>query len=679
MRMRAQPRSPLAAGVTTLLIAATVVAARRAGAAPPLPSGSSPVLNQIDHLVVIYAENHSFDNLWGQWPATTNLTTAKLPTQVDEAGVPLDCVPQVDVNLTAPPLTTTCAGTTNDGKSFASHFGNAAFTIDDYIPASAKTCYVPTPTAAFAPANGVPAGSGGPGGCTRDLVHRYYQEQYQIDGGKLDRYTSGSDAVGLTLGTYDTTKLPLYRYLTTDPTAPKHTIADHFFQGAFGGSFLNHQWLIAAQTPIATSDTSGVTTGCATGHANCDLHSVLDANGMPTTYPLYTPSATPGAPATGAKPPTVVDGALTEAAAADGSCSPSFPGAVPPPAGTTCGDYAINTIQPFFQPYSPGTALGRRLVIAGEKNIGDELTAKNIPWAWYSGGWDNAAGNTNGTGWTNGNGPACGDPDALATAVYPNCPDELFQFHHQAFNYFAGYGPDEPGRAHLKDEVEFIDTAEHGTLPAVSFVKPLGAENSHPGYASEADGDQHLVDLIKAVKSNRDWNKTAIVITYDEFGGEADHVAPPAVDKWGPGTRVPAIVLSPLARSGVDHTTYDTTSILTLIEHRFGLAPLSTRDAKGNDLSAAFVGPSGSQSPGVRVNPDSPIVDAVPLGAGVIALSERGAIYTFHGAPFYGSYEGLPPAVRNDPNRRFARIELRSDGGYDLITTQGSRYSFPKR
>ena len=62
-------------------------------------------------------------------------------------------------------------------------------------------------------ANGVLKGTGLPGGCTRDLVHRYYQERYQINGGRQNRYVTGSDAVGLTMGHYDTRKLPIYEYL----------------------------------------------------------------------------------------------------------------------------------------------------------------------------------------------------------------------------------------------------------------------------------------------------------------------------------------------------------------------------------------------------------------------------------------------------------------------------------
>src|SRR2546422_9858833 len=114
----------------------------------------------------------------------------------------------------------------------------------DLIPASARTCPQP---GVFAP-NGLPPGpSNLPGGCTRDIVHRFYQEQYQLDGGKQDRYTTGSDAVGLTQGYYDTRALPIYAYLHGG-AHPHYAIAGDFFQSAFGGSFLNHQWLVTAAT-----------------------------------------------------------------------------------------------------------------------------------------------------------------------------------------------------------------------------------------------------------------------------------------------------------------------------------------------------------------------------------------------------------------------------------------------
>jgi len=91
-----------------------------------------------------------------------------------------------------------------------------------------------------------------------------------------------------------------------------------------------------------------------------------------------------------------------------------------------------------------------------------------------------------------------------------------------------------------------------------------------------------------------------VVVTYDEFGGIWDHVAPPKGDRWGPGPRIPAMIVSPFAKRGyVDHTQYDTTSILAFITRRFGLpelpgltartAAFKAHGAKANgDLTAAL-------------------------------------------------------------------------------------------
>ncbi len=120
-------------------------------------------------------------------------------------------------------------------------------------------------------------------------------------------------------------------------------------------------------------------------------------------------------------------------------------------------------------------------------------------------------------------------------------------------------------------------------------MKPIGEDNEHPGYASLQRGQQHIADLVTAVQNSPYWKDTAIIITYDENGGRWDHVAPPKGDRWGPGSRVPTIVISPFAkRHFVDHTSYDTTSILKTIETRYGLAPLGTRDAAIADMHNAF-------------------------------------------------------------------------------------------
>lgn len=133
--------------------------------------------------------------------------------------------------------------------------------------------------------------------------------------------------------------------------------------------------------------------------------------------------------------------------------------------------------------------------------------------------------------------------------------------------------------------MKVVAAAKGGTLPQVSFVKPYGNENEHPGYASEPNGSDHLVDLVKAATSGPQAKDTLVVVTYDEFVVAFDHVPVPKGDAFGPGTRIPALFISPaMTRSGVDHTQYDTTSILATIEHAFGLKALDTRDAAANDF-----------------------------------------------------------------------------------------------
>jgi acid phosphatase len=555
MRLTHRRTLALCAAAALALAAPAVAAAHGSGHDDHHGKG----LGAVKRIVVIYEENHSFDNLYGRWEGVNGLRRADPAhtAQVSQAGKTYTCLLQNDVNLASPPLPATCHDATVT-PPVDSAFPNTPFLIDDFIAPSDTTC---PPPGDFSKPTGWLKGTGLPGGCTRDLVHRYYQEQYQLNGGKQNRYTTGSDAVGLTQGVYDTRALPIYKYLHS-PGHPDYAIADRFFQAAFGGSFLNHQWLIAAATPTYPG-------------APENLHSIVDANGMPTSYPLYTATS------------TVRDAALT--AACGGST----------PAGLGCGDFAVNTIQPFVQPFSSPAAV--KLPLQTAPTIGDRLSAKGIDWAWYSGGWSNANGDVGAPGWTNGTVPGpCTDPNTATGAVFPNCPDKLFQFHHQPFNYFANYASGPARAAHLRDEAEFeaaaLASKKHCALKPVSIIKPIGAENEHPGYASEHSGSSHLVDLLQAIHNSRCAKDTMVVVTYDEFGGQWDHVSPPGLggagphDMWGPSTRIPALVLAPGLRDDfvVDSTSHDTTSILATIEHRFGLAPLTTRDAAVNDLSSVF-------------------------------------------------------------------------------------------
>jgi acid phosphatase len=540
--------------VLVALSCALLAATAMAGSATP-GNANREKLDKINHIVVIYEENHSFDNLYGGWEGVNGRSNADAAhtTQVAQDTSAFGCLLQNDVNLTSPPLTVTC----NDAAhGVASHFTNDPFSIETFLPPDARTCPQP---GVFAPNGLTPNPANLPGGCTRDLVHRFYQEQYQLNNGQQNLYTTGSDAVGLTQGYYDTRALPIYKYLHS-AGHPKYAIADDFFQAAFGGSFLNHQWLIAAASPTWPG-------------APVANHSIIDSNGMPIAYPLYAPTG------------PVLDRQLTQLC----------PSAVP---NRACGDYAVNTIQPAYQPFKGTPQLPPQI----GPTIGDELTAAGVSWAWYSGGWSNADGDVGAPGWTNGSVPGvCGDPDSSPNPAWPYCPNKVFQFHHQPFNYYANYAPGTPGRTHLQDEQELMnlidDSGSQCKLDSVSFDKPVGLENEHPGYTSVSRGSNHLVELLQSIEGSACAKDTMVIVTYDEFGGQWDHVSPPGQggtpgphDLWGPGTRIPALVLAPRLRGNfaVDHTQYDTTSIVATIEQRFGLTPLTSRDAAVNSLSNVF-------------------------------------------------------------------------------------------
>ena len=210
-----------------------------------------------------------------------------------------------------------------------------------------------------------------------------------------------------------------------------------------------------------------------------------------------------------------------------------------------------------------------------EPTIGDLLSAKGVSWAWYAGAWQEALAERN-------------------AFPVPN-----FQYHHQPFNYFATMAPGTAARAeHLRDGglggSEFIKAIDDGKLPQVTFYKPQGNLNEHPGYADVLDGDRHLAEIVSHLQKSPQWAHMVVIVTYDENGGFWDHAAPPKGDRWGPGSRIPALIVSPYAKRGfVDHTLYDTTSILRFITRRFDLPPLAGLRARDAAFAAHGSPPLG--------------------------------------------------------------------------------------
>ena len=127
----------------------------------------------------------------------------------------------------------------------------------------------------------------------------------------------------------------------------------------------------------------------------------------------------------------------------------------------------------------------------------------------------------------------------------------------------------------------------------MAFYKPAGRVNEHPSYGDLMSGDEHIAALLEKLKNSPQWARMAVIVTYDENGGFWDHVPPPSGqgsgDRWGPGTRIPTIVVSPFARKHyVDKTPYDTTSILKLVTRRFRLEPLAGVRDNAGDLTNAL-------------------------------------------------------------------------------------------
>lgn len=140
----------------------------------------------------------------------------------------------------------------------------------------------------------------------------------------------------------------------------------------------------------------------------------------------------------------------------------------------------------------------------------------------------------------------------------------------------------------LVDTANFYKDARAGKLPQVSWVIPSSAVSEHPPSGVRA-GMAYVTGLVNAVMKSKDWNSTAIFISWDDWGGFYDHVPPPSVDQYGYGIRVPGLVISPYARRGyIDKNVYSFESWLKIVEERFGVSTLTARDSQARDMTAAF-------------------------------------------------------------------------------------------
>ena len=142
--------------------------------------------------------------------------------------------------------------------------------------------------------------------------------------------------------------------------------------------------------------------------------------------------------------------------------------------------------------------------------------------------------------------------------------------------------------SHFVNRAQIFTDLKSGDFPQVSWVTPSFPISEHPP-ANITSGMNWVKDVINAIMSSPYWNSTAIILTWDDYGGFYDHVPPPQIDKFGLGFRMPTLIISPYAKPGyIDHTQYQFESMLKFIEWRFSLQPLTERDLHANNLLNAF-------------------------------------------------------------------------------------------
>ena len=257
---------------------------------------------KIETIVVLYAENRSFDNLYGRFPGANGLAglAPDEGRQYDRDGALLPELPPVWGGLTPRGVEPAI------DQARTAHLPNAPFAIDD------------------------PNGLNTPlGVATRDLSHRFYENQMQIDGGRNDKFVAFGDSGALVMGHYDGSKLPLW------PIAQRYVLADNFFMGAFGGSFLNHFYLACACAPRYPDADKSPAKG---------LIAAVEPDGVSLTLAPDSPKS-------------ALEG--ISVFVNDGQITPDF--------------YAVNTMQPPYQPSGVKPAPG------GDPAYADPSKASTLP------------------------------------------------------------------------------------------------------------------------------------------------------------------------------------------------------------------------------------------------------------------------------------------------------------
>jgi phospholipase C len=408
---------------------------------------------------------------------------------------------------------------------------------------------------------------------TGDMTHRFFSAAQQQDCSLANATKANptgclNDLFAFVMATYSATnksegnEMGFYNAEQEQATllkqlADRFTLSDNFHQSFLGGTGANHVMF---------------------GHADAIFWS--DGNGNPVTPPsnIANPNPVPG---------TVnqytVDGNFV-------NCSDfNQPGvapiiryleALPYDAEPNCKENAYYMVNNSNPGYLPNGALANGeggIPPSAVRSIGDALLAKNIPWAYYGGSYNDAVALSNAAVAANPANPnlsaaALADPvHALGVAYCQIC---------NPFQYDTSIMANATVRAaHVKDTVDLIAAIQNNTLPSVAIGKPDGLLDGHP-QSSKIDlfeaYVQHLLDALEANPKLK--AETAVFITWDEAGGYWDSGFVQPIDFFGDGTRIPLLVLSPYSTGGkVNHSYADHVSLVKFIERNWHLDPITDR------------------------------------------------------------------------------------------------------
>ncbi len=518
--------------------------------APAMAADKPKAITPIEHVIVIVGENRSFDNLFATYRPKKGQSVSNLLSLgiVKEDGTP--------------------------GKNFHLAAQRQAENKGEYSPTPAINgaySVLPQPYAwgAFGQRKDIPDARfpadmpNGPFQITRyvsygthtgDPVHRFYQMWQQVDGGKNDLFVWTAETVGVGPSNG---KLPLANYRTFQGAiamgyynmaagdapyirqlADDYAIADNYHQSVMGGTTANYLALTTADVSFYTRDGKP---------AAPPAKLIENPDAQPGTNNWYTEDGYQGGTYVNCSDPKnpgvkgIADflKKLPYRAFRDGNCAPDT-------------WYMVNNMEPSFSPTGEPLAAGDdKLPPQTIPAIGDALTAKGVSWRWYTGGRN--------------------DGKNVDKEYCAMCDTQL---------YFSStmLGAD---KSKLHDLQQFYVDAQQGEadFPAVSIIAPYDSVSGHPGYAMETGFDELLRGVVNKVKQNPAlWQKTAIIVTFDESGGYYDSGYVQFIDFFGDGPRVPLLLISPHAKKGyVDHTYYDHASILKFIERNWGVPPLSVR------------------------------------------------------------------------------------------------------